>query len=82
MVVNSYVIYIYTNIKLLKERHGVIPATWYEKNMLSKDSMSNVESNINNQDVDDFEGCIMDDFDKHKFGEVHGPNTKNTYGDT
>jgi hypothetical protein len=56
--------------------------TWYEKNMLSKDSMYHVESHINNQEVDDFEGCIMDDFDKHKFGEVHGPNTKNIYGDT
>jgi hypothetical protein len=50
--------------------------------MMSKDSMSDVKSNTNNQDVDDFEGCIMDDFDKHKFGEVHGLNTKNIYGDT
>jgi hypothetical protein len=65
----------------LRERHGAIPTTWYEKNMMSKDSMSDVESKTNNQDVDDFEGCIMDDFDKHKFGEVHGLNIKNIYGD-
>ncbi len=49
--------------------------------MMSKDSMYNVESNTTNQDVDDFEGFIMDDFDKHKFGEVHGLNTKNIYKD-
>jgi len=58
----------------------VIPTTWYEKNMMSQDSMSNVKSNTNNQDVDDFEGCIMDDFDKHKFGEVYGLTLKVSIG--
>jgi hypothetical protein len=49
--------------------------------MMSKDSMSDVKFNTNNQDVDDFESCIMDDFDKHKFGEVHGLNNRTMYGD-
>jgi hypothetical protein len=35
----------------LREQHGVIPTTWYEKNMMSKDSMSNVESPTNDGDA-------------------------------
>jgi hypothetical protein len=40
--------YIYTNIKLLREQHNATPITWCEKNMLLEDSMSNVDFNVNN----------------------------------
>jgi sensor histidine kinase YesM len=40
--------YIYTKNKLLREQHNATPMTWYEKNMLLEDSMSNVDFNVNN----------------------------------
>jgi hypothetical protein len=50
--------------------------------MLSKDSMFNINSIANNQAINDFEGKIMDDFDKHMFNGMHGNNTKDIFGDT
>jgi len=60
-------VYIYTNSKLLREWLGAIPTTCYEKNMLSEDSTFNINSIANSQAIDDFEGKITDDFNKHKF---------------
>jgi hypothetical protein len=36
-------VYIYINIKLLQEQPNVNPTTWYEKNMLSKCFMFDVD---------------------------------------
>ncbi len=38
-------VYIYINIKFLQKQPNVNPTTWYEKNMLSKFFMFNVEKN-------------------------------------
>ncbi len=38
-------VYIYTNSKLLWEWPSANPMVWYEKNMLSKNLMSNVNEN-------------------------------------
>jgi len=46
--------YIFTNIKLLKEWPNAIPTTWYKKNMLLEDLMFDVNPNTNNKDEDDF----------------------------
>jgi hypothetical protein len=40
-------VYIYINNKLLREWPNTNPMTWYEKNMLSKDSMSNLDESAN-----------------------------------
>ncbi len=50
--------------------------------MLSKDSMFNINSIANSQAIDDFEGKITDDFDKHRFNGMHGNNTNDIFGDT
>ncbi len=38
--------YIYTNNKLLQERPSANPMTWYEKNMLFQNPMSNVDESV------------------------------------
>jgi hypothetical protein len=38
-------VYIYTNSKLLQERPDTNPTTWYKKNILFQNSMSNVDDN-------------------------------------
>ncbi len=50
--------------------------------MLSKDSMFNTNSIANSQAIDNFEGKITNDFNKHKFNGMHGNNTKDIFGDT
>ncbi len=72
--------YIFTNIKLLKEWPNAIPTTWYKKNMLLEDLMFDVNPNTNNKDEDDFKSDIMDGLDKHEFGEVH--TIDDIFGDT
>lgn len=49
--------------------------------MLSKDSMSNVDSNVSGKDVDNFEGDIMNGLNKHKIGGNHGNTTNDILGD-
>jgi hypothetical protein len=49
--------------------------------MLLEDSMFNIDSIVNNQAIDDFEGKIMDDFDKHEINGMHGNNIKDNFGD-
>jgi hypothetical protein len=39
--------YIYTNSKLLQKQPSTNPMAWYEKNMLSKNFMSNVDESAN-----------------------------------
>ncbi len=43
-------VYIYTNSKLLREQPSANPMAWYEKNMLSKDLMSNVGESVDESD--------------------------------
>ncbi len=62
----------YTKCKLLKEGLGATSTTWYEKKMLSKDSMSDIDSNTSSQDEDNFKGYIMD---KHEISKMHGNTT-------
>jgi hypothetical protein len=44
-------VYIYNNNKLLQERPKVIPITLYEKNMLFKHSMFNVDESSDKGDT-------------------------------
>jgi len=43
--------------------------------------MSNLDSNANGEDEDDFEGDIMNGLDKHKIGGMHGNTTNDIFGD-
>jgi hypothetical protein len=49
--------------------------------MLSKDSMSNVNSNMSGEDVDNLEGDTMNGLDEHKIGGMHGNTTNDIFGD-
>ncbi len=43
-------VYIYINIKLLWKWPSISPMTWYEKNVLFKDSMFDVDENVDASD--------------------------------
>jgi hypothetical protein len=49
--------------------------------MLSKDSISNVDSNASGKDVDNFEGDTMIGLDEHKIGGMHGNIIDDIFGD-
>ncbi len=53
--------YIYTNSKLLREQLGANPTTWYEKNMLSKDSTFDVDKSANESDTLDKDPLVLDE---------------------
>ncbi len=54
-------VYIYTNNKLLWEQPNTNPMAWYEKNMLSKDSMFDVDESVNESNSLDDDPIMLDD---------------------
>jgi hypothetical protein len=43
-------VYIYIDSKILQERPNANPATWYKKNMVSENSMFDVDENADEND--------------------------------
>ncbi len=43
--------------------------------------MSNVNSNMSGEDVDNLEGDTMNGLDEHKIGGMHGNTTNDIFGD-
>ncbi len=65
----------------MREQHGATPTTWYEKNMLLEDLMTNVNSNTSGEDVDNLEGDTMNGLDENEIGGMHGNTTNDIFGD-
>jgi hypothetical protein len=58
-------VYIYTNSKLLQKQHGVNPMAWYKKkNMLSKDSTSNVDESADESDSSDEDPITLNELNE------------------
>jgi hypothetical protein len=43
-------VYIYSDSKLLRERPNANPTTWYKKDMVSKNSMFDVDESVDEND--------------------------------
>ncbi len=56
--------YIYNNSKLLWEQLGANPTTWYKKNMVFEDSMSNVDESADESDPMDEDPTMLDERDE------------------
>ncbi len=57
-------VYIYTNSKLLWNWPGTNPTTWYEKNTLFEDSMSDVDESANESESLNKDPITLDELNK------------------
>ncbi len=62
----EYLVYIYTNNKLLRKQPSANPMAWYENNMLSKDLMSNVGESANESDSLDKDLITLDETNENE----------------
>jgi hypothetical protein len=56
--------YIYINKKFLQKRPNNNPMAWYEKNMLFKNLMSNVDESVDESDSSDENPIVLDEPDE------------------
>ncbi len=68
--------YIYTNNKFLRKQLGVNPATWYEKKMLFKNSMFDVDKNTDESDTSDKDPLVSNE-NKDQHDPFEFPNDDN-----
>jgi len=54
-------VYIYINNKLLRKQPNTNPMAWYEKNMLSENSMFDVDESVNESNSLDDDPIMLDD---------------------
>ncbi len=58
--------YIYTNNKFLQKQPSANPMAWYEKNMLSKDSIFDVDESENEKDSLDKDPTTSNELDENE----------------
>jgi len=58
--------YIYINSKFLQKWPSANPTTWYKKNMVSKNLMSNVDENVNESNSSNKDLTLLDELNENE----------------